>query len=63
MTIREVSEKYGVSADTEVLPACGADFRGFGRPAGKYGWPPGAVRGELHGDSGFSYDDAGKRAG
>ena len=54
---------YGVSADPEVLPACGADLRGFCRPSGKYGWPSGAVRGQLHGDSGFPYDDAGKRAG
>ena len=54
---------YGVSADPEVLPACGADLRGFCRPSGKYGRPSGAVRGQLHGDSGFPYDDAGKRAG
>ena len=54
---------YGVSADPEVLPACGADLRGFCRTSGKYGRPSGAVRGQLHGDSGFPYDDAGKRAG
>ena len=54
---------YGVSADPEVLPACGADLRGFCRSSGKYGRPSGAVRGQLHGDSGFPYDDAGKRAG
>lgn len=44
---------YGVSADPEVLPACGADLRGFCRPSGKYGRSSGAVRGQLHGDSGF----------
>ena len=46
-----------------MLPACGADLRGFCRSSGKYGRPSGAVRGQLHGDSGFPYDDAGKRAG